>query len=379
MANSEHVELVMQGAEAIREWRKANPFGQLALRQANLAEARLSGADLRWADLREAKLSGAILTRTLLLRADLSGADLNGADLRWANLHLADLQEAALERANLSTAYIHEANLQGANLSQANLCQANLSGAKLNEANLCRTLLLHADLGGADLGQADLTSAYCFRTQFVNVNLSDARGLATVKHAGPSTVDIDTLYTSKGQIPTEFLKGCGVPDGLVNYLPSLLNSAEPIQFYSCLLSHSREDQEFCDTLYSRMADKKLRVWYAPQDAQGGEYLRSQIGDAIHLHDKLLIVLSESSIGSDWIKRQVRTAIERERRDQTRILFPVGLLRAGVIRGLRWYDEELGINLAEEICKYDIPDFRRWKDHDVFETEFGKLLEALCAE
>jgi hypothetical protein len=37
MANSEHVEIVKQGAEAIRRWREKNPDMVLDLREANLA------------------------------------------------------------------------------------------------------------------------------------------------------------------------------------------------------------------------------------------------------------------------------------------------------------------------------------------------------
>ena len=33
-----------------------------------------------------------------------------------------------------------------------------------------------------------------------------------------------------------FLRGVGLPDNLIDYLPSLLN--QPIQFYSCFISYS---------------------------------------------------------------------------------------------------------------------------------------------
>ena len=38
MANPEHVELVKQGADAIRKWRKVNPGVRLDLTSANLSE-----------------------------------------------------------------------------------------------------------------------------------------------------------------------------------------------------------------------------------------------------------------------------------------------------------------------------------------------------
>src|SRR5687768_5236735 len=76
MANPKHVELVRQGAGAIRAWRKKYPATILALQGAALQGADLRGADLQGANLRRANLEG----------ADLRGANLEGADLAYASL-----------------------------------------------------------------------------------------------------------------------------------------------------------------------------------------------------------------------------------------------------------------------------------------------------
>jgi hypothetical protein len=49
-------------------------------------------------------------------------------------------------------------------------------------------------------------------TKFADVDLSPTKGLEVVKHLGPSTIGIDTIYRSGGKIPEVFLRGCGVPD-----------------------------------------------------------------------------------------------------------------------------------------------------------------------
>ena len=67
MANPEHVEIVKQGAEKIREWRAENPDLRLDLSNAECCGADLSGADLSGADL-----SGADLTNANLFDANLS-------------------------------------------------------------------------------------------------------------------------------------------------------------------------------------------------------------------------------------------------------------------------------------------------------------------
>jgi hypothetical protein len=41
----------------------------------------------------------------------------------------------------------------------------------------------------------------------------------------------------------------------------------------------------------------------------------------------------------------------------------------------FYADE-GIDLAEEIREYYIPDFSEWKNHDLYQKEFEKLLSGL---
>jgi hypothetical protein len=44
-----------------------------------------------------------------------------------------------------------------------------------------------------------------------------------------------------------------------------------------------------------MREAKMRVWFAPEDLKGGGKLYEQLFEAIQIHDRPLIVLSEHSI------------------------------------------------------------------------------------
>ena len=109
--------------------------------------------------------------------------------------------ELDLEQADLFFADLRRANLRRANLRRANLRRANLREADLREANLREADLREADLHGTHLGGTDLA----------NVNLTEAKGLDTCHHYGPSTLDFRTLQRS-GLLPLAFLRGCGLPD-----------------------------------------------------------------------------------------------------------------------------------------------------------------------
>jgi uncharacterized protein YjbI with pentapeptide repeats len=196
VADQEHVELLNKGVAEWNAWRLKEAV-QPDLSEADLITADLDGADLTSADLDETDLTS----------ADLTGALLGDANLRDGILRSADMTGADLARADL-----RGADMTGANLTSVHLRMANLSGAKLS---------------GANLHEAELSE-----TVFADVDLTSAVGLETCHHYGPSIVDHRTLQKS-GPLPRAFLRGVGLPELLIGYLPSLHRA---IQHYSCFIS-----------------------------------------------------------------------------------------------------------------------------------------------
>jgi hypothetical protein len=204
------------------------------------------------------------------------------------------------------------------------------------------------------------------------------KGLDAVNHVAPSYVSIDTIYKSEGQIPESFLLGCGVPDSFIVRIPALIGGLQPIQFYWCFISYSTKDEEFARRLHERMRAEKLRVWFSPEDIQGGKKLHEQIERAIQVHDWLLLVLSENSIHSEWVITEIRKALKVEIKDGRRKLFPIRLCNFDTPRDWECFDADFGKDLANEVRQYFIPDFSNWKNHDHFESAFAKLLRDLRA-
>jgi len=234
---------------------------------------------------------------------------------------------------------------------------------------------LGANLSGATVTGTDFRDALV-GSDFGNLDLSEALGLDHVYHEAPSTIGIDTIYKSKGNIPESFLRGCGVPEGFITQMYSLIDAEGGIQFYSCFISYSTKDNEFADHLHKQMQQTHLRVWYAPQDIQGGKKLHEQIETAIRKYDKLLIVLSAASLESEWVMTELRKARKAERQSGKRKLFPVRLVDFETVRDWECFDADSGKDLAVEVREYFIPDFSNWKDHDHFEAAFSRLLQDL---
>ncbi len=297
MADQPQLKRLRKGVEAWNTWRGQHPDIPLDLRGANLSNADLSNADLRGTILSKANLRGTILSKANLSEANLSEASLIGADLSYANLSEADLRGAELFRADLSYA-----DLIGADLSRADLSYVNLSEANLSEANLSR--------------------AYLRRTIFGDVDLRTVRGLDTVRHGGPSTIGTDAISRSEGSIPEEFLRKAGVAESFITSAHALAQN--PIEYYTCCISYASKDQEFVERLYTDLQSNSVRCWFAPEDLKIGEKFWHSIDESLRLYDKLLVVLSEHSVNSEWVEGEVMAALEKEQRHHKTALFPITL-------------------------------------------------------
>jgi uncharacterized protein YjbI with pentapeptide repeats len=336
VANKEQVEILTQGVEAWNSWRLEN----------RTTRPNLIGANLRVVNLRVVNLTGADLVGAILTAADLSHANLRGANLNSATLISADLR-----RADLS-----DANLTGAILTAADLSHANLRGANLNSGTL----------NGAILSNADLSEAFLNETGFVSVDLTSVIGLETCTHTGPSTVDHRTLQKS-GRLPLSFLRGVGLPDNFIEYLPSLLN--QPIQHYSCFISYSTKDQKFADQLYADLQNKGVRCWFAPHDLPIGAKTWDAIDQAIKIRDKLLLILSKNSIDSEWVEDEVQKAFAEERDRKELMLFPVRIDDAVMETPEPWARK-----LRDQ---RNIGDFRQWNDHEAYKRSLDRMLRDLA--
>jgi hypothetical protein len=345
------LKLLRSGTEGIAEWNRLHLLGMKARE-----------------DLSGANLTGLVLDEVILSGTNLSGANLSGADLTAANLSGANLSGANLHRTDLFRADLTAANLHGANLSGANLSGVTGSGAIFTEADLSEASLFGAIFAGSYLFGANLTGAHCGQTTFGNIDLSMVIGLKEVNHMGPSTIGINTLLISKGQIPEGFLRDCGVPEQWITYLPSMLGALAPIQFYSCFISYSSKDGAFAERLHADLQAKGVRCWFAPEDLKIGAKLRVTLDESIRVHEKLLLILSKHSVASLWVEKEVETAMERERRENRIILFPIRLDDAVMKVESGWP--------ADIRRSRHIGDFRRWKDHDAYTKSLDRLLRDL---
>src|SRR5499426_1313663 len=144
----------------------------------------------------------------------------------------------------------------------------------------------------------------------------------------------------------------------------------PIEYYSCFISYAGKDHAFVERLYADLQNKGVLCWFAPENMKIGDRIHPRIDETIRFYDKLLLVLSKTSVASQWVEQEVETALARERQQGTTILFPVQI--DNTVRTLETGWPALIRNTR------NIGDFRRWKTHDVYQKAFDRLLRDLTS-
>jgi hypothetical protein len=254
-------------------------------------------------------------------------------------------------------------------LSDANLSHTILSGADLRHADLSGVDLSHAYFIYTNLNDADLSNAVIGFTTFGNVDLQSVKGLRTVEHHGPSTVGTNTIVRSGGVIPESFLRGTGMPKTFITYTHSLINKS--IKYYTCFISYSSKDTIFAQILEAYLETSGVLCWFAPLEMQPGDWILPTLVEAIKEHDKLILILSEDSIKSEWVKFEVEIAQSKEHESEALVLFPISIDEAITTCTEGWAQ-----SLREN---RHIGDFIHWEQHNNHQQAFADLLRALERE
>lgn len=141
-----------------------------------------------------------------------------------------------------------------------------------------------------------------------------------------------------------------------------------ITYNSCFISYSNKDEALARRLYTDLQTHGVRCWFAPADMKIGDKIRSRIDEAIHVQEKLLLLLSEHSVASDWVESEVEVALEKEQQQHRNVLFPLRLDESVLLTTQPW--------AAKVRRTRHIGDFTHWTNPQAYQQAFERLLNDL---
>lgn len=150
-------------------------------------------------------------------------------------------------------------------------------------------------------------------------------------------------------------------------------------YHQCFISFSSKDINFAEKLHADLVRSKVRCWFSPKDVQGGKKLYDQLDVAIKSQDKTILLLSEASMSSAWVKTEIAKTRKRELDEGISILFPISIVEYDKIKEWENFDADIGADSAKEIREYFIIDFSNWHDQDEYKRQFNRLLNGLEKE
>ncbi len=106
----------------------------------------------------------------------------------------------------------------------------------------------------------------------------------------------------------------------------MIRSLNPIQRYSCFISDNSKDTPLAERLHADLQKNSARCCFAPEDLNLREKIRIGIEQSIRVQDELLLVLSELSIRSGWVNKEVQAAMEQERKQKRTVCIDNAVLK-----------------------------------------------------
>ena len=151
-----------------------------------------------------------------------------------------------------------------------------------------------------------------------------------------------------GRASTAGLSPLSTPDSILMYYPKL--------------------DAYMRETYADLQNKGVRCWFAPHDMAIGAKIIDAIDEAIRLRDKVLLILSEHSVASDWVEEEVTRALAEERSRKTTVLFPIRVDDAVLNTDEAW---ARGLRIQRNIGNFCL-----WKDHDAYQKVLERVLRDL---
>lgn len=90
---------------------------------------------------------------------------------------------------------------------------------------------------------------------------------------------------------------------------------------SVFLSHSSKDKQFARRLGNDLRRYGVKVWIDEAEINIGDSLIEKISEGLEVSDYLIAIWSKNSINSEWVKREIDIALNKEIKNKKVVVLP----------------------------------------------------------
>jgi hypothetical protein len=149
------------------------------------------------------------------------------------------------------------------------------------------------------------------------------------------------------------------------------------------ISYSHKDKVFVDRLATQLVRRNVNVWLDRWELSVGDSLIERVQEAVDGASALLVILSKSSVASEWCKKELSAGLLRELEERRVVVMPVMLEDCEVpvfARGKLFADFrtdfDSGLRLiVESIAKVTTPSLGRFTEptyHTDWSIDWGDV-------
>jgi hypothetical protein len=111
-----------------------------------------------------------------------------------------------------------------------------------------------------------------------------------------------------------------------------MNDRKPSKIF---ISHSNHDKAIADFIAARLRESNMAPWVDTQQILAGDDILAQIGDGLATMDLLILIVSQQSLQSQWVQRELAYASTREVEKKEALILPF-IVDDTAIADLPWH-------------------------------------------
>ena len=207
-------------------------------------------------------------------------------------------------------------------------------------------------------------------TSLLTCDVNMIENIDSIKHKGPSHVDINTLtisYINSKNFETkleQFFLNMGLPKSILRSLPDIVAG---IAYCNCFVCYGEPDKAFAKRLVNDLRAEGVACWMYSMDAIPGKKIWKEITQKRREANIMIVMCSIKSLIRDGVKKEIEEQLDEEPEK----MIPISLDND-------WKEDGFIVKRGQRDLKQDLIDctYADFSGHSKYNESLRRLLKGL---